>query len=284
MFGTVGRPPCPPILIVTVADPTIALYQNFIWLDRDVAERPLHPIFLGNLMGMNNLIKDFSPKHINLGVVFDFSLLAFNYHDIHGVTPWLSNHFRMLETAPLSVSGVGWALWNTLTSLNKNTPTLEPSRSLTSAPRATNIASISFHLILPLIGLLKISSRVLRCLRFIRCIVPNYGTLSRIFWPLLIRYINQFLLHKPDFHFRIVHFASQFFINRSTPIGKKWDSHHYNLYCKLMKSVATNETNSLSIKLVQRCHLKPEHRLPLEVCYERWQKFTAFRLSRSEIS
>ena len=58
-------------------------------------------------MGINNLIKDFSPKHIDLGVVFDFSLSAFNNHDIHGVTPWISNHLRMLATAPLSVSGVG---------------------------------------------------------------------------------------------------------------------------------------------------------------------------------
>jgi len=45
--------------------------------------------------------------------------------------------------------------------------------------------------------------------------------------------LGSFLLHKPAFHFRSVHFSSQLFVNRSTPIGKRWDSHHQNLYCKL---------------------------------------------------
>ena len=83
-----------------------------------------------------------------------------NWHDIHGVTPCFSNHLRMLETAPLSVTGVGWGRWNTLISLNKTPAILEPSRSLTLAPRATNNVSISPHLILPLTGRLKMRSRL----------------------------------------------------------------------------------------------------------------------------
>ena len=83
--------------------------------------------------------------YADLGVVFDFCFMTFNFHDIHGVTPWFSNHFQMLNTAPLSVSDVGCGLWNTLTSLNKTTATPEASRSLTSAPRATNNETISSH-------------------------------------------------------------------------------------------------------------------------------------------
>lgn len=44
--------------------------------------------------------------------------------------------------------------------------------------------------------------------------------------------------------------AFQFFVNRSTPNGKR--------YCKLLKIIAINEINSLSIKFVQRCQLNPE--------------------------
>jgi len=52
----------------------------------------------------------------------------------------------------------------------------------------------------------------------------------------------------------------------------------------LLKIAAINEISNLSIKLFQQCHLKPECRLTLEVCYERCQKFTQFRLSSSETS
>src|SRR5690606_31838579 len=84
----------------------------------------------------------------------------------HGFTPFSSNHLRMEATAPLSVSGEGCGRWNTLLSPNRRTPIREPSRSLSSAPRLINSDSMSFHLMLPLVGRANICSSVCRCLRF----------------------------------------------------------------------------------------------------------------------
>jgi hypothetical protein len=47
-------------------------------------------------------------------------------------------------------------------------PMREPSRSLTSAPKATNKASMSDHRIDPLTGRANICSSVARCFRFMR--------------------------------------------------------------------------------------------------------------------
>ena len=47
-------------------------------------------------------------QHLNLGIESDDRLLAIDFNDIvHGFTPCSSSQFRMLATAPLSVSGDG---------------------------------------------------------------------------------------------------------------------------------------------------------------------------------
>lgn len=106
-------------------------------------------------------------KHLDVWIVLDHRPLPIDHHHIfHGLTPLLSSHLRMDSTAPLSVSGEGCGLWNTRTSPNNFTPTRDPSRSLTFAPKSVNIASMSCHLMPPDTGRAKINARVFELLRF----------------------------------------------------------------------------------------------------------------------
>ena len=53
----------------------------------------------------------FAPQHFDLRIERHQRLVTVDLDDIlHGLTPWLSSHFLMLDTAPLSVSGVGCGL------------------------------------------------------------------------------------------------------------------------------------------------------------------------------
>ena len=52
--------------------------------------------------------EEFAPQHADLGIEGDDRLVAVYLDDVlHGSTPWLSSHFLIEETAPLSVSGDG---------------------------------------------------------------------------------------------------------------------------------------------------------------------------------
>lgn len=108
-------------------------------------------------------------KHLDIRVVFDHRPLPFNHHHVfHGCTPFSINHLRIDSTAPLSVSGEGCGRWNTRTPPNSFTPTRDPSRSLTFAPKSASSDSISRHLMLPEAGRAKISARIFELLRFMR--------------------------------------------------------------------------------------------------------------------
>jgi hypothetical protein len=46
-----------------------------------------------------------TPEQLNVRIKGDDRLVAANCHDVHGFTPFSSNHLRMAATAPLSASG-----------------------------------------------------------------------------------------------------------------------------------------------------------------------------------
>jgi len=86
----------------------------------------------------------------------------------------------MLTTAPLSVFGEGWGLWNTLTSPNSTTAILEPSLSIISAPSSLNKDSISFQSILADIGCANISLSVFNMFYFHWKMIALYDIIVNI--------------------------------------------------------------------------------------------------------
>ncbi len=50
----------------------------------------------------------FTAEFIQHRIIFNNRLVTINFHNVHhGFTPFLSSHFRILDTAPLSVSNDG---------------------------------------------------------------------------------------------------------------------------------------------------------------------------------
>ena len=121
--------------------------------------------------------QEFPTEHANVGIESNNSFMLVDLHYIlHRFTPFCSNHLRILATAPLSVSGLGWGLWYTRTCPNKKTSTREPSRSLISAPSSRNSETISAQRMLPGTGCAKINSKVRLCFNFTNVMVPKYST------------------------------------------------------------------------------------------------------------
>ncbi len=166
--------------------------KAFEWLDsiftahvKECLERSmplsLEPINVRRIkVGTSVQPHEFSSEHGDFRIIGDHSLhtVDFNYVS-HGIAPLASSHFRMLSTAPLSVSAEGCGLWKTRRSPNKRTPTREPSRSLISAPNSRNRERISSQRTFPGVGRVKIKPNVRLCFRCMSFMVSISGIESR---------------------------------------------------------------------------------------------------------
>ena len=98
-------------------------------------------------------VDDGSEKGVDFGVKLKGADIAFVLN--HGLIPTLKRKRRTVLTAPLSRFGPGCGRWNTATRSFSKTATLDPVRSLMTAPKDSNSDSISCHLILPDMGWAK---------------------------------------------------------------------------------------------------------------------------------
>jgi hypothetical protein len=112
-------------------------------------------------------IDELASERASLWVIPDNGPVPIDDHDVvHGLIPLISNQFRILATAALSVSGDGWGQWNTRTLPKSTTAIREPARSCTLPPNAINSLSMRAHRMVPDTERAKIASSTSICLSF----------------------------------------------------------------------------------------------------------------------